>query len=157
MRFAGNFNPEWGYVAPAPSFIRTVRIVLVAAAVGATASAAVVVSLVDRPAAEESVAARTLARSTDPAATPPSTASQAVPLQVPTSAQVQALAPAATDAVPPQADETTPDPLPAQKKTAKKQHSGPRGEHSGARGPLALLRSFTARATTGAYFPRGEY
>jgi hypothetical protein len=59
MRFAGNFNPEWGYLAPAPSFIRTVRIAMVAAAVGATAGAAVVFSLVDRPTAEESVAART--------------------------------------------------------------------------------------------------
>jgi hypothetical protein len=65
MRFAGNFNPEWGYLAPAPSFIRTVRIAVVAAAVGATAGAAVVFSLVDRPVAEESVAARTLARPAD--------------------------------------------------------------------------------------------
>ena len=68
MRFAGNFNPEWGYLAPAASFIRTVRIAVVAAAVGATAGAAVVFSLVDRPAAEASVAARTLARPADFAA-----------------------------------------------------------------------------------------
>jgi len=61
MRRAANFNPEWGYLAPAPSFMRTMRIVVVATAVGATAGAAVVFSLVDRPAAEESVAARTLA------------------------------------------------------------------------------------------------
>jgi ribonuclease E len=50
MRSAGNFSPEWGYLAPAPSFMRTVRVVLVATAVGATAGAAVVLSLVDRPA-----------------------------------------------------------------------------------------------------------
>ena len=50
MRGAANFNPEWGYLAPAPSFMRTVRIVVVAAAVGASAGAAVVFSLVDRPA-----------------------------------------------------------------------------------------------------------
>jgi hypothetical protein len=68
MRGAANFNPEWGYLAPAPSFMRTVRIVVVAAAVGASAGAAVVFSLVDRPAAEESVAARTLA--VEPAAAP---------------------------------------------------------------------------------------
>ena len=32
MRFAGNFHPEWGYLAPAPSFLRTARVALVAAA-----------------------------------------------------------------------------------------------------------------------------
>jgi hypothetical protein len=50
MRSAGNFNPEWGYLAPAPSFMRTLRVVLVATAIGATAGAAVVISLIDRPA-----------------------------------------------------------------------------------------------------------
>jgi hypothetical protein len=60
MRHAGNFNPEWGYIAPAPSFLRTARVFIVAAAIGATASAAVLFSLMDRPAAEASVAARTL-------------------------------------------------------------------------------------------------
>jgi len=52
MRVAGNFSPEWGYLAPAPSFMRTARVVLVATAVGATAGAGVVLSLIDRPAAE---------------------------------------------------------------------------------------------------------
>lgn len=61
MRSAGNFNPEWGYLAPAPSLVRTIRIVVVAAAIGATAGAAVVFSLIDRPDAEQSVAARTMA------------------------------------------------------------------------------------------------
>jgi hypothetical protein len=49
MRFGGNFNPEWGYLAPAPSFMRTARIVVVATAIGATAGAAVVLSLAERP------------------------------------------------------------------------------------------------------------
>ena len=62
MRYAGNFHQEWGYLAPAPSFIRTARVVLVAVAVGATAGAGVVFSLVGREDAETSVAARTLAR-----------------------------------------------------------------------------------------------
>ena len=57
---AGNFNPEWGYLAPAPSFARRARLVLVAAAVGATAGAGVGFSLVSHPATETSVAARTL-------------------------------------------------------------------------------------------------
>ena len=64
MRSARNFHPEWGYLAPAASLIRTVRIVLVATAVGAAAGASVVFSLVDRPATETGeipVAARTLA------------------------------------------------------------------------------------------------
>ena len=52
MRSAGNFHPEWGYLAPAPSFMRTVRIAVVATAIGATAGAGVVVSLVERPAAD---------------------------------------------------------------------------------------------------------
>ena len=62
MRYAGNFHQEWGYLAPAPSLIRTARVVLVAAAVGATAGAGVVFSLVGREDTETSVAARTLAR-----------------------------------------------------------------------------------------------
>jgi hypothetical protein len=52
MRSAGNFNSEWGYLAPAPTFMRTVRVVLVATAIGATAGAAVVLSLIDRPSAQ---------------------------------------------------------------------------------------------------------
>jgi hypothetical protein len=52
MRTGGNFSPEWGYLAPAPSFMRTARVVIVATAVGATAGAAVVLSLADRPAAD---------------------------------------------------------------------------------------------------------
>jgi hypothetical protein len=60
MRHAANFNAEWGYVAPRPGFLRAARLVVVAGAIGATAGAAVVFSLVDRPVAEESVAARTL-------------------------------------------------------------------------------------------------
>ena len=67
MRSAGNFHPEWGYLAPAPSFMRTVRIALVATAIGATAGAVVVVSLVERPGANDdntSIAAHALVTST---------------------------------------------------------------------------------------------
>lgn len=46
---SGNFHPEWGYLAPAPSFMRTARVVAVATAIGATAGAAVVLSLAGRP------------------------------------------------------------------------------------------------------------
>jgi hypothetical protein len=47
MRSTGNFSPEWGYLAPAPSMLPTVRVLLVATAIGATAGAGVVLSLVD--------------------------------------------------------------------------------------------------------------
>ena len=72
MRSAGNFSPEWGYLAPAPSFARTARVVLVATAIGATAGAGVVLSLVDRPSEPENtpVAARAIVTSVRAAAVP---------------------------------------------------------------------------------------
>ncbi|MGO9701610.1 MAG: hypothetical protein ACLPX7_20365 [Xanthobacteraceae bacterium] len=77
MRFADNFNPEWGYLAPAPSFMHTARVAIVAAAIGATSGAAVVFSLIDRPAAEEtSIAARTLVQQGDAAFVVPPAAAQ---------------------------------------------------------------------------------
>jgi len=106
MRSAGNFSPEWGYLAPAPSFMRTARIVLVATAVGATAGAGVVLSLSDRPAAEganTSLAAHAIVTSeqaatapTAPVASAPVTASTQVPLSV--VPPLQAKAPAQTPA-----------------------------------------------------------
>jgi hypothetical protein len=57
-----NFHPEWGCLAPAPSLLRTMRIVLIATAVGATAGGGVVLSLVGHSAAETSIAERTLVR-----------------------------------------------------------------------------------------------
>lgn len=66
MRHVGNFNPEWGYLAPAPSLLRTARVFVVAVVIGATVSAAVVFSLMDRPAADTSVAARTLVQPAQP-------------------------------------------------------------------------------------------
>ena len=85
MRSAGNFNPEWGYLAPAPSCMRTARVVLVATAIGATAGAAVVLSLIDRPAAEgdktASIAAHAIVTSVQAATattTPPASTASAV-------------------------------------------------------------------------------
>lgn len=58
-----NFHPEWGCLAPAPSFMRTMRTVIVATAVGAVAGGGVVLSL-NAPSenGQTSVAQRTLAR-----------------------------------------------------------------------------------------------
>jgi hypothetical protein len=81
---ARNFNPEWGYVAPAPGFMRTARLIVVAAIIGATAGAATVFSLLDRPVAEESVAARTLVA---PEVSRPVTAGTSVAAQQPTEPQ----------------------------------------------------------------------
>ena len=49
------------------NFLRTARVFVVAAAIGAAVSAAVVFSLMDRPATETSVAARTLVQPVEPA------------------------------------------------------------------------------------------
>jgi hypothetical protein len=57
MRSAGNFQPEWGSLYPARSFMGYVRIALVSAAIGATSSAAVVFSLVRQPDSGGDVAA----------------------------------------------------------------------------------------------------
>ena len=61
MHRAKNFQPEWGYVAGANSFKRTIQIVFVATAIGATAGGGVVLSLVDFPTGQASVAAHTTA------------------------------------------------------------------------------------------------
>lgn len=86
MRSASNFHPEWGYLAPAPSFMRTARIVLVATAVGATAGAGVVLSLVDRPAGENAKTAS--------AAHAIVTSVEAAPASVPSAAIAPPVAPA---------------------------------------------------------------
>jgi hypothetical protein len=62
MRYSEKFNPEWGYLAPAPGFLRTVRVVLAAIVVGAIAGVGVVFSLVAHPSSEDSIALRTLAK-----------------------------------------------------------------------------------------------
>ena len=59
MRDAYGLSPEWA--RPASSFPRTMGIVLIALAVGATAGATLVFSFVDQPAGQTSVTARSLA------------------------------------------------------------------------------------------------
>ncbi len=95
MRSAGNFSPEWGYLAPAPSFMRTARIVVVATAIGATAGAGVVLSLLDRPAEGDrtSLAAAHAIVTSVQAAT--------APIAPVTSAPVTAVVPASTTAIVP--------------------------------------------------------
>jgi len=78
MRSAGNFHPEWGYLAPAPSFVRTVRTAIVSAAVGAIAGAGVVLSLLDQP-ADLDVATHTLAAPVVAAASAPVSSESVMP------------------------------------------------------------------------------
>ena len=75
MRYNASFHPEWGYLAPAPSFIRTVRMVFNATAVGAAVGAGVGFSWIGHG-AESSVAARTLVRPMKAAPTPANTLAQ---------------------------------------------------------------------------------
>src|SRR5690348_3386038 len=65
MRSSTNFHPEWGYLAPSPSFIRRARVALIATAVGATFGAGGVLSWNSNQAIESSVAERTLVRPTE--------------------------------------------------------------------------------------------
>ena len=106
MRSAGNFSPEWGYLAPAPSFARTARVVLVATAIGATAGAGVVLSLIDRPGEPEKtpIAARAIVTGVRAAAVPTVAASPAptaAPVTVSTRAK-PASPPASVAAAPPE-------------------------------------------------------
>jgi hypothetical protein len=118
MRSAGNFNSEWGYIAPAPSFMRTVRVVLVATAIGATAGAAVVLSLIDRPTADRtaSITARAIvtsaqaapatavaASSTTAALAAPVSVTTAAPATIAATAQTQSSAPVMPQVKPPAA------------------------------------------------------
>ena len=78
----GEFHPEWGYLAPAPSFVHRARVVLVATAVGATVGAGVVFFRVSHTATETSVAARTLVgpvRATSARGTKPAQVAQTNP------------------------------------------------------------------------------
>jgi len=103
MRYNASFHPEWGYLAPAPSIIRTVRIVFIATAVGAAVGAGVGFSWIGHG-AESSVAARTLVQPMKAAPTPANTPAQVPnePRASPTTGAKEGIAalsevPAATD------------------------------------------------------------
>src|SRR6516225_1992067 len=96
MRSGGNFSPEWGYLAPAPSFARTARVVLVATAIGATAGAGVVLSLIERPAEPDKVRVAARAIVTSVRVEPvPSASAQIAPNAAPKAAAIPAPAPGA--------------------------------------------------------------
>jgi hypothetical protein len=167
--------------------MRTVRVVFIAAAVGATAGAAVVFSLVDRPAAEESVAVRTLvvaepevARAPPavaelappqrmqnqgiarPAAVAAAESGSAVTVQRPAGIAGLAESPPSTDPAPALARPVTgPSGTPLQTMPVRKPqltwHSLAPPSAPAVRGPLALLPTHSARAATAANPPRIVY
>jgi len=122
MRFSGNFNPEWGYLAPAPGYARTVRIVGVAMGIGAIAGVGAVLSLADRSEADMSrtaIAAHALVtpvHAATPTVIPAARVSTAAvaPTQIaePVKEQVQAQVPAPAPVQPVQS--ASPAPAPAQ-------------------------------------------
>jgi len=83
MRHVRNFNPEWAYIAPAPSRSRTDSLIVFAAIIFAIAGAATI-SLLYRPVGKELVAARTLVA---PEVAQPMTADTSVAAQQPTEPQ----------------------------------------------------------------------
>jgi hypothetical protein len=71
-----NPGAEWGYLAPARDFNRMASLLLIAGAIGATAGAGVIFSLLDRPATETSLATSALSRPLEPASVHPGAPSQ---------------------------------------------------------------------------------
>ena len=123
MRQARHLHPEWGFLAPPPSFSRTLRIFVIATIAGATAGSGVILSLADRAPAQTSLVADTLVAST------------AAPIQSPspTLLSAEAKPQSATAAEPAKATLSPIAPAkpvaysaPAQKKANKKHHAGPR-------------------------------
>jgi len=126
MRQARHLHPEWGFLAPPPSFSRTLRIFVIATIVGATAGSGVILSLADRVPDQMSVAARTLAAPIQ---------AQAAPIRPPSptllSAQVKPQSaieaePAKATLLPVAPTKPVAYSAPAQKKANKKHHAGPR-------------------------------
>jgi hypothetical protein len=122
MRQARHLHPEWGFLAPHPSFSRTLRIFVIASIVGATAGSGVILSLADRAPAQTSVVADTLVALT---AAPQPPAPTLFSAQV---KQRSAIAAELSKAMLLPVAPTKPVAYsaPAQKKANKKHHAGPR-------------------------------
>lgn len=96
-----NLHPQWGYLASAPSLIRTIPTVLLGMVIGVTASGGVVLSLVDQPASQTSAVARTSAPPVRAAPTPVSAPEIEQPAEVhPDEAAAKPTTPPTTVAAP---------------------------------------------------------
>ena len=155
MRSTGNFSPEWGYLAPAPSVLRTMRVVLVATAIGATAGAGVVLSLVDHSAADGdkvAVAAHAIVTSV-----------QAVPVQAPAMSELKVAPDAASKTMPAIAAVAVAPvaPTPVQNaalaapqiQTPQVQAATPQPDHAAPTAALAVPAQDTSRSATGSAAP----
>ena len=132
MRQAKHLHPEWGILAPPPSFSRAIRVFVVATIVGAMAGSAVVLALADRVPDQMSVAARTLAASSEAAAiqAPPVLAATGQAPSTPgaraKSASIIATAPTKATLLSAEPTKPVAYSTPAQKKANKKHHTGTR-------------------------------
>jgi hypothetical protein len=129
MHQSSQLHPEWGILVPPPGFIRTVRIIVITAAVGVTAGAGIISSLADRSSSEQpAIVAQTLVQ---PAVQQPPAKSVNAQARAPRTAEIKAMATPVARTQPAAAS------APAQnQKKANKKHPG---THYAARG-----REFTS-------------
>ncbi len=123
MRQARHLHPEWGFLAPTPSFSRTLRIFVIATIVGATAGSGVILSLAGRVADQMAVAAPAIAAPIQAAPTQPPSLTL-LRAQVKPQSVIEA-GPKAT-VLPVTPTKPVAYSAPAQKKASKKHHAGPR-------------------------------
>jgi hypothetical protein len=117
-----HLHPEWGILVPPRSVARTIRVLMIAAAVGVTAGAGIMSSLAERSSEPAPIVverplvqpAPTVATAPSPQAKPQRTAQAEPAKATPTLAARTQSVPAALPAPP------------NQKKANKKHHSGPR-------------------------------
>jgi hypothetical protein len=117
MHQSSQLHPEWGILVPPRSFARTVRILMIATAIGITAGAGVMSSLAERSSEQPAIVAQTLVQPVEqPAAKPLNVQAKAT-----RTAEIKATAVPATRSQPVAAAAATQN----QKKASKK-HPGPR-------------------------------
>jgi hypothetical protein len=128
MHQSSQLHPEWGILVPPPGFTRTVRIVMITAAVGVTAGAGIISSLADRSSEQPAIVAQTLVQ---PAVQQPAAKSVNAQAKAPRAGEIKAMATPVARTQPAAAS------APAQnQKKANKKHPG---THYAARG-----REFTS-------------
>jgi hypothetical protein len=122
-----HLHPEWGLLVPPRSVARTVRVLMIAAAVGVTAGAGIMTSLAERSSeAPPVVVTRTLVQPAPAVATPPG--AQAKPQKPAQSESAKATAASAART------QSAAASLPGaqnQKKANKKHHAGARNAERG--------------------------
>jgi hypothetical protein len=111
-------HPEWGILVPPRSFARTVRISMIAAAVGITAGAGVMSSLAERSSEQPAIVAQTLVQ---PEVQRPAAKPLNVQVKAPRTAEIKAMAAPVTRTQPVATSAAAQN-----QKKANKKHPGPR-------------------------------